>query len=375
MLHVIVPQREGAVGGADLHVLDLAAAQRQAATADPLILAPQASADYLGRLHDVQLEVFAPSLLRADAYYKVPAQRGITIVHAHGYQANYLVAAMPAGSRWWRWRAFVVTAHGWIETTPRLRLQSRLDRYCGNSADVRIASARRHATLLCGGQGVVMIIHNGVPTLSDSRLNAVRANRRSVRASLGVPTDATVLGSLGRLSPEKRIDLLLAAARRLLPDRPDIHLLIVGGGEQRPQLEASARQAGLCGRVTFTGLVRDVAPALAAMDVLVQPSDTEGTPRSVIEAMAHQVPVAVTDVGDLAEVIEHGRCGELAPPGDDHLLACAIRRLIDDPPYAHELAARARSRYKQLYTIETMRERVDEAYEIAARTCVRGRRT
>lgn len=374
VLHVIVPQRDGAVGGADLHVLDLAAAQRQAGTANSLILAPRASKDYLQRLGDAQLEVFAPALVRADRYRGVPAQRGITLVHAHGYEANYLVAAMRTISRQWRRLPFVVTAHGWIETTPRLRLQSQLDRYCGRSAQVCIASAARHASSLNGQHDRVMIIHNGVVAPADSRLNAIRADRRATRASLGVPPDATVLGSVGRLSSEKRIDLLLAAARRLLPDRSDIHLLIVGGGKQRPYLEASARRNGLHGRVTFTGLVRDVTPAWIAMDILVQPSDTEGTPRSVVEAMAHRVPVVATDVGDVAEVVEHGRCGELTPPGDDHLLARAILRLLDDPTHASKLAARAQARYQRRYTIDAMRERVDEAYEIAAKRCVPGRR-
>ncbi|MGH3835982.1 MAG: glycosyltransferase [Pseudonocardiaceae bacterium] len=371
---MIVPQREGAVGGADLHVLDLAVAQRHAGSAIPVILAPRASGDYRERLGEAQLETFAPSLLRVDHYHGLPARRGITLVHAHGYEANYLVAAMRIASRRWSQLAFVVTAHGWIETSPRLRLQSQLDRYCGRSAHVRIASAARHGRRLDGDRGMTMVIHNGVPMPDSRRLEAIRADRGTARTSLGVPMNATVVGTVGRLSPEKRIDLLLAAASRLLPTHPDIHLLIVGGGEQRPHLEASAKLAGLQGRVTFTGLLRDVTLALVAIDVLAQPSDTEGTPRSVIEAMAHQVPVVATDVGDIAEVVDRGRCGELVPPGDDHLLARAIAQLLDDPRHASRLAVRARSRYQQRYTIKAMCERVGESYEIAARTCVADRR-
>jgi glycosyltransferase involved in cell wall biosynthesis len=268
----------------------------------------------------------------------------------------------------------VDTPHGSIETTPRLRPHSRLDRYCGRKAQIRIASARRHARALDDGRGTVMIIHNGVPAPAVARLDEMRAARPTVRRSFGVPVDATVLGSVGRLSPEKRIDLLLSAARRLVSDRPDIHLLIVGGGEQRDRLEAHAQHTGLRGRVTFTGLLRDVTPALTAMDILVQPSDTEGTPRTVVEAMAHRVPVIATDVGDVADVVEHGRCGELVPPGDDRLLVRAISRLLDDPAHAAELAERAQSRYLDRYTIEAMRERVDEGYQVAARMCIPGDR-
>ncbi len=155
----------------------------------------------------------------------------------------------------------------------------------------------------------------------------------------------------------------------MAPNRPDIHVLIVGGGDQRATLEALAQQLRLAGRVTFTGLVRDVTPALIAMDVLVQPSDTKGTPRTVLEAMAHHVPVVATDVGDLAELLDDGRCGELVRPGDADRLAQAVERLLADPTRARNLAGYARARYQDRYTIETMHRRVDEGYQTALQTC------
>ncbi|MGH3998526.1 MAG: glycosyltransferase, partial [Pseudonocardiaceae bacterium] len=123
----------------------------------------------------------------------------------------------------------------------------------------------------------------------------------------------------------------------------------------------------------FTGLVPEVTPALIAMDVLVQPSDTEGTPRSVLEAMAHRLPVVATDVGDVAELLDQGRCGELVPPGDAGLLAQAVERLLADPAHAQGLTECARSRYQDRYTIEIMRRRVDEAYQTAHLACAQGR--
>ncbi|MGH3869205.1 MAG: glycosyltransferase [Pseudonocardiaceae bacterium] len=363
VLHVIVPQREGAIGGADLHVLDLAAAQQRCGSHRPLILTPCAPDDYLNRLHQAGLEVLSPGLFRVDRYLDLPRQRGITLIHTHGYEANYLVAAMRSMSRRWSHLPLVVTAHGWIETTPRLRLQSRLDRCCGKLAEVRIATAARHAPKLRGSRGVVIAAPNGVP--DPARLPAMPDARAPFRRSLGIPPHATIVGSVGRLSPEKRLDLLLAATQRLVRHRPDIHLLVVGGGDQRPQLESLTERLGLCGRVTFTGLLRDVTPALIAMDVLVQPSDTEGTPRSVLEAMAHRVPVVASDVGDVAELLDHGRCGALVPPGDADLLAQAVRCLLADPARARDLARCARSRYEAQYTIEVMRCSVDKVYQIA----------
>jgi glycosyltransferase involved in cell wall biosynthesis len=318
--------------------------------------------------------VLSPGLLHAGRYACLPKQCEITLVHAHGYEANYLVAVMRAAFHRWRQLPFVVTAHGWIETTLRLRLHSRLDRYCGRRVQVRMASAARHARELHADQGVVMVVHNGVPAPATERLEALRADSHAIRVAIGVPPQATIIGSIGRLSPEKRVDLVLAAAHRLAPHRPNIHVLIVGGGHQPAHLETVAQRLRLSGRVTFTGLASDVTPALIAMDILVQPSDTEGTPRSVLEAMAHHLPVVATDVGDVAELLDQGRCGELVPPGDAGLLAQAIERVLADPTRARVLTGRARSRYQDRYTIEAMRRRVDEAYQTAHLTCARGRR-
>ncbi len=266
-------------------------------------------------------------------------------------------------SRRWTHLPLVVTAHGWIETTPRLRLQSRLDRCCGKLAEVRIATAARHAPKLRGSRGVVMAIPDGVA--DTAHLPAMRDARASFNRFVGIPAQATILGSVGRLFREKRVDLLLAATQRLVHHRPDIHVLVVGGGDQRPQLEARTERLGLRGNVTFTGLLRDGTPAMIAMDVLVQPSDAEGTPRSVLEAMAHQVPVVATDVGDVAELLDHGGCGALVPPGDADLLVQTLRRLLADQTHARDLARRARSRYEAHYTIEAMRCAVETGYQIA----------
>lgn len=373
ILHVIVPQREGAIGGADLHVLDLAAAQQRAGTYRPLILTPRAPRDYLQRLRSADLEALSPGLLRAERYACLPRQRRITLVHAHGYEANYLVAVMRAVFRCWRQLPFVVTAHGWIETTHRLRLHSRLDRYCGKRAQVRMASAARHAHVLHADHGVVMVVRNGVPAPADERLNTLRAKprcspgspRRSAAGHGHRQRGAALPRKEGGPHPRRRTPAGSRPSRSPRPHR----------GRRRPARRAGDTRQRLClgKRVTFTGLVRDVTPALIAMDVLVQSSDTEETPRTVLEAMAHHVPVVATDVGDLAELLDRGRCGELVPPGDAGLLAQAVGRLLADPTRARNLARHARSRYQDRYTIEAMRRRVDEGYQTAVLTCVQGR--
>ncbi len=92
--------------------------------------------------------------------------------------------------------------------------------------------------------------------------------------------------------------------------------MIAGDGGQRSELEALAARLGIRDHVVFTGLLRDVTPLYATLDVLVQPSDTEGTPRTVLEAMAHRVPVVATAVGDVTDLLDRGAAGAVTPPGD-----------------------------------------------------------
>lgn len=147
-----------------------------------------------------------------------------------------------------------------------------------------------------------------------------------------------------------------------------MHVIVIGGGGQRVALETLAARLGIRDRVTFAGLLKDVTPAYAALDLLVQPSDAEGTPRTILEAMAHRVPVIATNVGDVNELLDHGFAGVLLPPNDPDALARAIISVLDHSVLGRELAERAHARYKRHYTIDNMRRRVGETYALAVRT-------
>jgi glycosyltransferase involved in cell wall biosynthesis len=360
VLHVIVPQREGAVGGADLHVLDLAAAQQLDGAWRPVILAPRASADYEDRLTQAGLRVARPRTRRG--LRGLIRDHGVGLVHAHGYEANYLAAAMRVTYQSWAPLPLVVTAHGWIETTPWLRVKSSLDRACSRVADVRIATADAHVAGFRFRKGAAVVIRNGIPAPDPRRLARLRSDRESLQARFSLLPGSAIVGTVGRLSPEKRGDLFLEAARQVAAARPDTQFVIAGGGAQRGDLEALAARLGIRDRVVFTGLLRDVTPLYAALDVLVQPSDTEGTPRTVLEAMAHRVPVVATAVGDVADLLDHGAAGAVTPPGDAGALAQEITTLLGQPQLAAGLADRAFARYSGHFTIEAMSRNVAGAY-------------
>jgi glycosyltransferase involved in cell wall biosynthesis len=129
----------------------------------------------------------------------------------------------------------------------------------------------------------ITMIPNGIDVASF-RFDA--AARRDVRARLGIAPDTRVLGTVGRLAPTKRVDLLIEVARRL----PGVVLLLVGDGPARPGLESLAQRHGVGDRVIFTGASRDVRGLLSAMDAYASASPAETFGLSVVEALAAGLP-------------------------------------------------------------------------------------
>lgn len=173
--------------------------------------------------------------------------------------------------------------------------------------------------------------------------NAVRADRfrpadagesRAARRTLGLPEGPPVVLFLGALSPEKDP----AAAVRAVARMPDAALLVVGDGPEREAIEALASRL-VPGRVRLVGSVRDVRVPLAAADVLVLPSRTEGMPATTIEAALAGVPTVASRVGAMPEIIVDGSTGALVEPGDNEALVAALRTVLAD---ASRMGASAR---------------------------------
>lgn len=177
--------------------------------------------------------------------------------------------------------------------------------------------------------------------------------RAALRAELGLAPEQPVLGYLGRLTPEKGVQDIVAA----LPALPeDTRLLVVGGGE-RGAIEAQARALGVGERLVFTGAINrlDTPRYLSAMDALVVPSRTtarwkEQFGRVIAEAMLCGVPVIGSDSGAIPEVI--GGTGLIVPEARPQALAAAARLLLGQPGLARALGERARARALDQFTWE-----------------------
>lgn len=185
--------------------------------------------------------------------------------------------------------------------------------------------------------------------------------RSEVRASLGIPDCAMVVGWVGRFAPVKMPDVFVEAFASLCRVMPGLAALMVGEGELHQESKALARRLGIGENVVYTGFRRDVHELLCAMDVLVLTSSNEGFGRVIIEAMAAGVPVAATRVGGIPEIVRHGRTGMLVDPGDPQATALAVRGILDDSQLACRLVCAGLSQ-AELFSVERMVEETERIY-------------
>lgn len=198
--------------------------------------------------------------------------------------------------------------------------------------------------------------------VDEGRLRPARG-RRDTREALGLAPDAPVVLSVGALTWEKDPLAQLGVAARVGRARPDAVCVMVGDGPLRARVEGAVRDRGLSGRVVLLGARADVADLLAASDVLVLASRTEGMPASVIEAGMLGLPVAAYAVGGVAEVVEDGATGLLAPPGDAEALARCLVTLLEGDGARVAMGRAARERCRARFRIDAVAPRYLALYE------------
>ena len=189
----------------------------------------------------------------------------------------------------------------------------------------------------------------------------------AVRAELGIPRDAPLVGNVAALAWHKGQKDLIAAMPHLLRVLPAAWLAIVGGGEERQALEALASRLGVAGRIVFTGARADVPRLLTAFDAFCMSSHREGLCNSVLEAFASRVPVVATRAGGLPEIVTNEVTGLLVSPRDPPHLAEALARVLTDPALAARLAEGGHRLVRERFGVERMVQATEAYYETLAR--------
>jgi glycosyltransferase involved in cell wall biosynthesis len=280
------------------------------------------------------------------------------VLHLHSTKAGIVGRAIAAVLR----TPALYTPHGmsWHYTGPRLgRVQLALERLLRRLTTALVSVCPEEAAAFVAEVGFdparVRVVPNGV-RLPDR--TGLRRGREPLRARLGMTPGEVWLVLVARLTREKGTDVLL---RALEADVGASGLLVVGTGRERAALEAQAKGTAL--RVRFCGYQADVSPFLAAADVFVQPSRSEGLPFAALEAMAHGLPVVGSRVGGMASAVDG--CGLLVPPEEPAALGAALRTLCSDADARRTLGEAARLRVARDFGETAMLAALQMTYETA----------
>jgi glycosyltransferase involved in cell wall biosynthesis len=225
---------------------------------------------------------------------------------------------------------------------------------CAVSADLR-----RHMVAEGFPERRVEVVYNGItvgPRVGD-------ADRAATRASLGLPQDELMVGSVARLDPVKNLGALIQAHALVLSAIPTARLVLVGTGPEQGSLEAEARALGIGDRVLFAGYRADAQRIMSAFDLYVNCSTYEGVSLTILEAMAAELPVIATRVGGNPEVVVDGDTGLLVPARGVQPLADAIVALGSDRPLRRKMADAGRTRVERAFSIERMVAEYRRLYE------------
>ncbi len=230
-----------------------------------------------------------------------------------------------------------------------------IDQVCAVSASIGGAAAD-----LATPRRPVAVVPNGADTTVFTPRSAGEA-----RARLGLPADERIVTYVGKLVPRKGVDTLVEAMGLLARGASGAPLLVAGGiGEMREGLERRAVELGIADRIRFVGKIAhdEVGWWMAAGDVFVLPSLSEGLPTVVCEAMNCGRAVVATAVDGTPEIVRDGRTGLLVPPRDAAALAGALGRVLDEPGLAARMGEEALRIGRELYTWDANAARMAEIY-------------
>ena len=245
------------------------------------------------------------------------------------------------------------TASFWARSHSRVRFNKLLLRGIDVVVSVSQFTRRDFVRLYRLPSGRVVCIPNGMDISAfDSCPDSLAS--MEVRQELGISPEAPLLVIVGNLSPEKGHQDLLQLMADLRSSEPDTQLLVAGDGPLRQELEQQSRSLGVAGGVHFLGTRSDVPRLLAASDLFVLPSRTEGMPGCLIEAGLSSLPSVAYEVGGVAEVVQHGVTGLLVPSGNYQGMFQAVAHLCRDPQHRRAMGLAARQRCSELFDIRNV---------------------
>jgi len=289
----------------------------------------------------------------------------IQILCAHGHKSRMLGWF---AAKWLR-IPLIGISHGWTGETRNVQLYDRIDKWMH----------RRMDHIVCVSQGQAdKVVRFGTPANRVSVIyNAVRMDRFEVLSDISFrhqleamfpSKPKLIVGTAGRLSPEKGFDILVTVAERLLKSGMDVGFVIFGEGFLREPLQKQIDAADIASSVVLPGFTDQLDQYMHHFDLFVQSSHTEGMPSVLLEALAAQTAVVATQVGGTGELVVEGATGLMVPPNDPEALAEAMRKVLCDNELRRTMGENGRRRVEQSFTIEAQADAYWELFCRLTRT-------
>ncbi len=239
----------------------------------------------------------------------------------------------------------------------------RLDRWTNRLSTHVVAVSESTREYLLQHEGLppqrVTTVLNGISLDTYQPRSELRAE---MRKQLGIPTDAFVVGGIGRLVYQKNFALFLDVVSQVAQRHPRAVFAIAGTGPDEAALRAQAARLGLSERVYFLGFVADTARLYPALDCLLLTSRFEGLPITILEAMACRVPIVASDLDGMREVLRDRETAALVAPGEPGPYAGRVSDFITRPEEAGAIAGAALALVRARYSAEAMTRAVEAIY-------------
>jgi glycosyltransferase involved in cell wall biosynthesis len=287
-------------------------------------------------------------------------KKRIDILQTHLYDAGILGIA---AARIARPPLVIVTRHH-LDQVHMIgtRFHVAIDRWMARAADWVVVPSEAVRVFMASHERVsedrIAVVHYGFDFESWT---ATDADRQRVRAEFGFSSEF-VIGCVGSFSATKGQVCLLEAVKALLPQIPQIRVLLLGTGNRAP-VDRAIRAMELTDHVTFAGFRSDVPACMRAMDLLVHPSVSESFCQVLVESQAVGTAVVACRVGGIPEVVKDGETGVLVPPADAEAIRAAILDLYRHPELRQRLAAAGPADVRTRFKAERMVAQYVDCYD------------
>jgi len=289
---------------------------------------------------------------------EVIKENNIDIVHCHGMKGRLygLLAGFGMKSK------LITTHHIWNRNNIRVYLFELFDAFYIRFFPKIIAvspGVRQELLDFFVPANKICIIINGI-NIDDFKRNDM--HREEIRKKLNIDKDKILIGTFGRISPEKGQKHLIEAAKNIINKNKNVCFLIVGDGAEKEFIKKNAEHLGVYENMIFLDFQEDINKYYSAIDILVIPSISDGTPMVLLEAMSAGLPIVATEPG-AGHVLRDGIDGLVVRPGQTEELAKAVNRILTNKSEAELFAVNTLARVREKYSASIMAREHEKVYE------------